>query len=258
MKILSLFLVQDLGSRSELINSEKLQANHVDPTIGRLEKPLIWYYDISGMMINRLLFREPNTGNPNIGYLREENPSMKFPISSDSVETDTFDTFFNIWEFQGEKGKQIDLMVRSFNTVSASTGIFIPYFLIFDSSGKILARQEHVATVDAGLKNPEGLMVWLDELVLPETQSYYIIVFSDNTLFGTQEHRFRLGIERTHIELAYKKEGWIQYNRFPGAIDLLISRMMEKDRINVYKIVGKLGLYLGSSMGKYELMLWYY
>jgi len=203
--------------------------------------------------IKRIRFSDVKLGKENSGFLRKEDPMITFPIMGDSVETDSFTTVFDIWQFEGNGGQSIDLMVRSISTFPV--GNFVPYFLLLKDDGTIIGRQTNILHTDKEAIKGTSMMVWIEDFILPETGKYYLIVLAENN--KEKDNRrwnmtVRLDKDRMPLGTAYKNQGWIFWDGMDSRIEMegqQISNLYLESRIF---FIDKQDL----PQGKYHVILW--
>ena len=157
------------------------------------------------MFWDRITFSEQELGIENEGYLREENPEIIFPVFDDPVESDSFLTYINAWQFNGIANKKIDVILRSFSTFP--TGMFFPYFILVDSSGNPLVRQDDITAIGKEMNKSESIMIWTEDYDLPYTGIYYVFVICDVTNIGKETHILRLSDQRIPVITLYEPIG---------------------------------------------------
>jgi hypothetical protein len=207
----------EIGSLREvmdLINSKKLIPQNIEITEGILDPPFYQEFNMqhTKTLGSKLKFSDVKIGKENNGYLRKEDPIISFPIEDDIVETDSFHTHFDIWQFEGIKGQKIDLLVRSLSTFPV--GMFLPYFILLQDNGHILARQAHILTLDKEKIKSWSIMVWIKDYIIQETGTYYVIVLADNHKEEdplTWDPEIRLNNDRISLKSAFQNEGWIMF-----------------------------------------------
>ena len=98
----------------ELIGSGLLKPQRIEITEGILDPPFYQNFNIkhTKTLGSALQVSDVKVGNENNGFLRKEDPWITFPIKDDPVETGHFTTAWDIWQFEGIEGQEIDLMVR--------------------------------------------------------------------------------------------------------------------------------------------------
>ena len=239
-----------------LIELGTIKPQPIKITTETLELPFYQYFNMKHTknLGSAFRFSDIKVGTENSGFLRKEDPLIVFPIMDDPVETDTFTTVFDVWQFEGVKDQKIDLMVRSLSTFP--TGMFVPYLLLLDAEGKILGRQEHILNIDKEKIKGLSIMIWIENYILPETGKYYLMVLADNSKREekvSREPMIRIGNERILLYTVFENEGWIMY----GQGDYFDPEWDQKPMPNLYYDPKMLFGYGGGiAQGKYLVMLW--
>lgn len=229
----------------------KPQTIEITPTVPEL--PFYEYFNFKHTKSPANIFKgDVKLGIENSGYLRKEDPLIVFPIMDDPVETDTFTTAFDVWQFDGVEGQNIDLLVRSLSTFP--TGMFLPYFLLIDDEGKILTRQAHILTLGKEKVKGLSIMVWIKDYVLPKTGNYYLVVLADNIKREDKvsfDPEIRLNDERVPLKTAFENEGWIMIG--VGDSEIVEPEKQQDVYFDPETMFGAGG---NITQGKYLVMLW--